>query len=97
MLAVGLALVSALLFGAMTVALRIAVKRTGEVELGAAAILLAALTVSLFALAAEALRHGVAMTDVWPFALAGISRRVPRRFSSRWRCAKSALRGPRYS
>jgi DME family drug/metabolite transporter len=71
-LAVGLALVSALLFGAMTVALRIAVKRTGEVELGAAAILLAALTVSLFALAVEAFRHGVAITDVWPFALAGI-------------------------
>lgn len=72
MLAVGLALVSAFLFGAMTVALRIAVKRTGKAELGAAAILLTALTVALLALAADAFRHGVAIAEVWPFALAGI-------------------------
>lgn len=72
MLAVGLALVSAFLFGAMTVALRIAVRRVGEAEMGAAAMLFGALMVALLALAAEAIRHGVAVGEVWPFALAGL-------------------------
>lgn len=64
MLAVGLALVSALLFGAMTVALRIAVKRTGEVELGAAAILYRGRVTVVSPLVATESLWGVALSAV---------------------------------
>jgi drug/metabolite transporter (DMT)-like permease len=67
---VALALGSALLFGAMTVALRFALR--AETGAGAAATLLAALVVSATAAGIEAAGHGLDVPSLWPFALAGL-------------------------
>jgi drug/metabolite transporter (DMT)-like permease len=66
--AVLLALCSAALFGAMTVALRFALARGADADLGAFLTILVALAVVLpFALA-----QGVDAGELWPFALAGL-------------------------
>ena len=63
-----LAATSALLFGAMTVTIRIALTRGASAEAGALVTVLVALTVTLpFALA-----QGVEVTELWPFVLAGL-------------------------
>jgi drug/metabolite transporter (DMT)-like permease len=63
-----LAATSALLFGAMTVTIRIALTRGASAEAGALFTVLVALTVTLpFALA-----QGVEVTGLWPFVLAGL-------------------------
>lgn len=66
--AVLLALASAFLFGAMTVAIRLALRRGARAEAGALATVLTAVAVTLpFALA-----QGGAVAGVWPFLLAGL-------------------------
>ena len=66
--AVLLAVASAFLFGAMTVAIRIALRRGAAAEVGALATVLTAVAVTLpFALA-----QGGPLTGVWPFLLAGL-------------------------
>jgi drug/metabolite transporter (DMT)-like permease len=66
--AVLLALASAFLFGAMTVAIRLALRRGAGAEAGALATVLTAGAVTLpFALA-----QGGAVAGVWPFLLAGL-------------------------
>jgi len=67
--AVVLALASAALFGAMTVALRFALARGASAELGTLLTVLPALGV---ALAAAILRFDWDLSGLWPFALAGI-------------------------
>jgi drug/metabolite transporter (DMT)-like permease len=67
--AVVLALCSAALFGAMTVALRPALARGGDPLVGALATVLPALCV---ALVAAAMRGDRDVAGAWPFALAGI-------------------------
>ncbi len=67
--AVGLALASAALFGAMTVALRPALARGTSAELGALLTVLPAFGVATIA---ATLRFEVDLAGVWPFALAGI-------------------------
>jgi drug/metabolite transporter (DMT)-like permease len=67
--AVGLALASAFLFGAMTVALRLALGRGGDAEQGALWTIAPALLVAL----AFAVVQGIdAVGGVWPFLLAGL-------------------------
>jgi drug/metabolite transporter (DMT)-like permease len=70
--AVILALLSALSFGSMTVALRLALRRVPDAELGAAATLVAACGIALAVATAEAPARGVGWSGLWPFALAGI-------------------------
>ena len=70
--AVGLALCSAFLFGAMTVALRFALARGAPAELGTLLTILPALGVGVAFAAAGAIRDGVSLDGVWPFALAGL-------------------------
>ena len=66
--AVLLAVASAFLFGAMTVAIRIALRRGAGAEAGALATVLTAVAVTLpFALA-----QGGPLSGVWPFLLAGL-------------------------
>ncbi len=65
--AVVLALASAFLFGAMTVALRFALKRAPDAEVGALLTILPALAVTLPFVAAQSVDLG----GVWPFLLAG--------------------------
>ena len=66
--AVLLAVASAFLFGAMTVAIRIALRRGAAAEVGALATVLTAVAVTLpFALAQRG-----SVTGVWPFLLAGL-------------------------
>jgi transporter family protein len=66
--AVLLALASAFLFGAMTVAIRLALRRGARAEAGALATVLTAVAVTLpFAFA-----QGGAVAGVWPFLLAGL-------------------------
>ncbi|HEY3550932.1 MAG TPA: DMT family transporter [Gaiellaceae bacterium] len=72
MAAVGLALASALLFGAMSVALRIALDRDPDVALGTIATAGTALVVALVAAAAESPARGVHVSAAWPFLLAGL-------------------------
>jgi drug/metabolite transporter (DMT)-like permease len=67
--AVLLALSSAALFGAMTVALRPALARGASAEIGALATVVSALAV---ALAAAIVKDASALEDVWPFLLAGV-------------------------
>jgi drug/metabolite transporter (DMT)-like permease len=68
-----LALGSAALFGAMTVALRFALARGAPAEVGAVLTILPALAIALAATGVYALRHGMPpVADAWPFALAGI-------------------------
>ena len=72
MTAVGLACLSAFLFGSMTVVLRIGLRRTPDAELAAVATLVVALAVVLVVAAAEAPSRGVHAGDAWPFVLAGL-------------------------
>jgi drug/metabolite transporter (DMT)-like permease len=71
-IAIGLALLSALLFGAMSVALRIALQRERDVRLGTLATVVTALVVALLWAAAEIPARGVHARGAWPFALAGL-------------------------
>jgi drug/metabolite transporter (DMT)-like permease len=72
MTVVGLACLSAFMFGAMTVALRIGLRRDPDVELATVATLVTALVVVLVAGAAEAPARGVHGGAAWPFLLAGL-------------------------
>jgi drug/metabolite transporter (DMT)-like permease len=72
MTAVGLALLSALLFGAMSVALRMALQREPDVALGTVATVIPAVAVALVAAALEAPSRGVHLGGAWPFLLAGL-------------------------
>jgi drug/metabolite transporter (DMT)-like permease len=71
--AVVLALCSAALFGAMTVALRFALTQGANAEAGAALTILPALAIAAAAALVDGLRNGAPnVLDAWPFALAGI-------------------------
>jgi drug/metabolite transporter (DMT)-like permease len=70
--AVALALTSAVLFGGMSVALRIALDRERGVMLGTFATVSTALVVALVFAAAESPSRGVHAGAAWPFALAGL-------------------------
>ena len=72
MIAVGLALLSAVLFGGMSVALRFALDRERDVMLGTFATVSTALVVALAWAIAEAPSRGVHASAAWPFALAGL-------------------------
>lgn len=72
-MAVVLAVASAALFGAMTVALRFALARGAPAEVGALMTAVPALAIALAATAAHAVRHGVPdLAAAWPFAVAGV-------------------------
>jgi drug/metabolite transporter (DMT)-like permease len=70
--AVGLACLSAFLFGAMTVVLRIGLRSTPDAELATVTTLVCALAVVLVATAVEAPARGVDASGAWPFVLAGL-------------------------
>ena len=70
--AIGLAALSAFLFGATTVALRMALNRNADVEVATIATVGGALAVALAAAAAEAPSRGLHASAAWPFALAGL-------------------------
>lgn len=72
MTAVLLALLSAFLFGSMSVGLRICLQRKPDIETATVATVLAALVVALVWAAAEAPFRGVHLGAAWPFALAGV-------------------------
>jgi drug/metabolite transporter (DMT)-like permease len=72
MIAVGLSLASAVLFGGMSVGLRFALDRERDVMLGAFATVATALLVALAWAAAEVPSRGVHAGAAWPFALAGL-------------------------
>ncbi|HEY1564717.1 MAG TPA: DMT family transporter [Gaiellaceae bacterium] len=67
-----MALLSALLFGAMSVALRMALQRDPDVALGTLATASTALLVAAVAVAAEAPARGLHLSSAWPFLLAGL-------------------------
>jgi len=68
---IAMALCSAVLFGAMTVALRFAL-RAPDAGAGAAATLVVALAVALVAGVASVGAHGLEADRLWPFLLAGL-------------------------
>jgi drug/metabolite transporter (DMT)-like permease len=70
--AVGLALLSALLFGAMSVGLRIGLNRHPGVELATICTVGGALAIALIAALAEVPSRGVHAGAAWPFLLAGV-------------------------
>jgi drug/metabolite transporter (DMT)-like permease len=70
--AVALACLSALLFGAMSVGLRIGLTRYPDTDLATLATVAGALVVALVAAAAEAPHRGVHAAAAWPFVLAGL-------------------------
>lgn len=71
--AVLLALASAALFGAMTVALRFALARGAPAELGALMTIVPAFALAVASTASHAVRHGLPdVLEAWPFALAGV-------------------------
>jgi drug/metabolite transporter (DMT)-like permease len=70
--AIGLAGLSAFLFGAMSVGLRMGLNRYPDVEVATIATLGGALAVALVAAAAEAPSRGVHASAAWPFLLAGL-------------------------
>jgi drug/metabolite transporter (DMT)-like permease len=70
--AIGLACLSAFLFGAMSVGLRIGMNRVPDVELATVATVIGALVVALVAMAAETPSRGVHALPAWPFLLAGL-------------------------
>jgi drug/metabolite transporter (DMT)-like permease len=70
--AIGLACLSAFLFGAMSVGLRIGMNRYPDAELATVATVTGALAVSLVAMAAESPSRGVHAPPAWPFLLAGL-------------------------
>jgi drug/metabolite transporter (DMT)-like permease len=71
-IAVALACVSALLFGAMSVGLRIGLSRHPGVELATICTVAGALAVALVAALAEAPARGIHAGAAWPFFLAGL-------------------------
>jgi drug/metabolite transporter (DMT)-like permease len=70
--AIGLAGLSAFLFGAMSVGLRMGLNRYPDVEVATIATLGGALAVALVAAVAEAPSRGVHASAAWPFLLAGL-------------------------
>ncbi len=72
MIAVGLALVSALLFGGMSVGLRIGLARHPDAALATLVTIGGALVVTLVVAAVEIPARGVHAGAAWPFALAGL-------------------------
>jgi drug/metabolite transporter (DMT)-like permease len=70
--AIALACVSAFLFGAMSVGLRIGLGRYPDAELGTVATIAGALAVVVVAAAVEAPVRGVHLWAAWPFLLAGL-------------------------
>ncbi len=69
MTAVLLACASAALFGAMSVAVRIALRQLGDAELGSFA--MSSLALVLTAALGLAVSHGAGLRDAWPFLIAG--------------------------
>jgi drug/metabolite transporter (DMT)-like permease len=72
LIAVGLACLSAALFGGMSVGLRLALNRERDVILGTFATVSTALVVAIVWALAEAPFRGVHAGAAWPFALAGL-------------------------
>src|SRR5205814_4912306 len=72
MTAVGLACLSALLFGGMSVGLRMGLARVPHIEVGTLAVVATALVVALVCAAAEVPVRGVHAGAAWPFLLAGM-------------------------
>lgn len=72
MAAVGLALISAVLFGGMSVGLRLGLNRRPDAALATLATVVGAFGVTLVAMIAEAPSRGVDAGGAWPFLLAGI-------------------------
>jgi len=70
--AVALALASAVLFGGMSVGLRVALDRERDVMLGTFATVSTSLVVALVFAAAESPARGIHAGAAWPFALAGL-------------------------
>jgi drug/metabolite transporter (DMT)-like permease len=69
---VGLALLSAFLFAAMNVTLRVGLGRYRDPALASLVTVVAALAVTLVAAAAEAPARGIHLGGAWPFALTGL-------------------------
>jgi drug/metabolite transporter (DMT)-like permease len=72
MAAVGLACLSALLFGGMSVGLRIGLARVPDIDVATLATVACALAVALVWAAAEEPARGVHAAAAWPFVLAGL-------------------------
>ncbi len=72
MTAIGLACLSALLFGAMSVGLRIGMNRYPDAELATVATVIGALVVSVIAMLVESPARGFHAGPAWPFVLAGL-------------------------
>jgi drug/metabolite transporter (DMT)-like permease len=70
--AVGLALISAALFGGMSVGLRLGLHRRPDAALATVATVVGAFAVALVATLAESPSRGVHAAHAWPFLLAGI-------------------------
>jgi len=70
--AVGLALISAVLFGAMSVGLRLGLNRRPDVALATLATVVGAFVVGVVVAIAEAPSRGIHAGAAWPFLLAGI-------------------------
>ncbi len=72
MTAIALACISASLFGAMSVGLRVGLNRFPDVEVATVATVVGALVVAIVAMLLEAPSRGVHGVDAWPFLLAGL-------------------------
>ena len=72
MTAIGLACLSAFLFGAMSVGLRMGLNRYPDVELATVATVIGAFAVAVVAMVAEAPARSVHVSAAWPFLLAGL-------------------------
>lgn len=72
MTAIALASLSALLFGGMSIGLRIGLSRHDDVRLASLLCVGTGLAVALVATAAQAPSRGLHLAGVWPFALAGL-------------------------
>jgi drug/metabolite transporter (DMT)-like permease len=72
LIAIGLACLSALLFGGMSVGLRVGLTRHSDAELATLCTVAAALVVGIVAATAEAPSRGVHAGAAWPFLLAGL-------------------------
>jgi drug/metabolite transporter (DMT)-like permease len=70
--AIGLACLSALLFGAMSVGLRVGMNRYPDAELATVATVIGALVVSVAAMVLESPARGFHAVPAWPFVLAGL-------------------------
>jgi drug/metabolite transporter (DMT)-like permease len=70
--AIGLACLSAVLFGAMSVGLRLGLNRYPDAEVATIATVTGALAAALVAVAAEAPSRGLHAAAAWPFLLAGL-------------------------